>query len=210
MSRVQHILCLIVFLGIGNVSKLSAQSISVWTTQSTERKKPYRDFHIIGFNKSELDDEYLSDWFYKEIKENFNNVKNIYSYEPDSNDRFVYEEWIAPTKFKGTDVILTYSLLPVEKKKSKKNSYNPVLEEPYNMSLRGYILQKNKLPLEVENYNDLWMVEIKIYHPITFNMMFSAKSKTFSASDPKRKAQKYFEKMIQKAIRNDIINEDTP
>lgn len=200
--------CLTISL-ISATQSTEAQSIQTWKSTNVEKQAPYRNFHIIGYNYSSVDDSLLLDWFKDEIREHFNYVKDIYSFQPDSNHIFQYEEWMNTSKFKTSDVIITYSISPVEFKKSKKASkYNPIIEEPYYMNLRGFFTQKFK-NVEIDPYEEnLWSVDIKIYHPITYNLLYSAKSKTFQQEDPTKKIKKYLEKMLEKSIHQDVINDD--
>lgn len=192
-----------------SIQSLNAQAIFTWKSNAKERQAPYRNFHIIGFNDSELDDQELEDWFKKEIKENFNYVKDILTISADTNTNFQYETWIRESKLKTSDVIMTYSVKSEKiKKKKKKTTYNPIIDEPYYMSLRGYLTQKSK-NLHVDTYeDDIWSVDIKIYHPVTYNLLYSANSQYFRSKSPKKKVQQYLEKMIQKAIREDVINDE--
>lgn len=201
------IFCLLIL----NTMSVSAQKIQSWSSPAYAHQPSFRQFSIIGFNFTEIQDTVLQKWVAGEIREQFNQVENIYTFQPDSSNIYQYEYWMAPVRQLQSDVIFTYSIAPVidtdNKKKYKK--YLPILQRPYSISLWGYFTNQAKnFDFEYNKTETPIRVEVNIYDQKTLQLVFSAKSKAFTSEKPFPVVKKIIEKMILRAIRAQIINEE--
>lgn len=193
-----------------NILSVSAQKIQSWSSPVYINKPPFTRFSIIGFNFTDIQDTILQEWVAGEIREQFNQVENIYTFQPDSSNIYQYDHWIAPVRQLKSDVIFTYSVAPVRTdKKRKQKKYLPIIQRPYSISLWGYFTNQAKnFGFEYNKTETPISVEVNIYDQKTLQLVFSAKSKSFTSAQPLPVVKKIIEKMILKAIRAQVINEE--
>lgn len=193
-------------------STLFAQKIQSWSSPEYKNLPPFKKFCLVGFHFSNTDDSDLQDWIKAEIREHFNQVENVFIFQPDTDSVDLYnsEYWLAPIKAVPADVVFTYAVSPVydtKRSKTEKN-YHPLLQSPLKTSLWGYFTSKIKLSDNQEDIIHKIKVEVNIYDHKTLNLIWSGTSVPFSAESKLPTIRKLIEKMIFRAVNDQVINDD--
>ncbi|MCO5232664.1 MAG: hypothetical protein LC105_10785 [Chitinophagales bacterium] len=187
---------------------LQAKKIKYWKSPNLSIEEPYHQFCIVGFNQSSISDSLLQNWIKAELNEKFNLVKGAILVTSDSN--YNYESWMQPIKSLPVDAIITYAIVPYLKEKYTKEpkQYSPILQSPSTNSLWTYYVAQLKRKTHLSQECSTFFIEINIYNQGTYELLWSAKSPAYCSPDILKSTKNYLEKIIQLAVKDEIINHE--
>lgn len=184
-----------------------AQKVEVWASYNNESILPYKSFQVVGFNVSSVKNDHIIQWIQEELKRNHNQIDSILIFNPESSNLYQYKYWVEPVRQGSSEAILVYNITSTFTKSKKKIIYKPVLSDPYKSNFGSYFMHQSKMYHSQKHEN--YVIELNIFDGTTLNIIWSGRSKPLNENQLKTHSRKNIDKLLRKAIRQEIINTDS-